>query len=113
VTVGVPDDLHRVSLDEYHRLAEAGVLETAPLVIEVAASSQRRDLVVKPRIYAEAGVPRYWVVDLDARGVVVHTEPAGEAYNSVHVVDASGALEAPELGLPPIAVGELLVAAAP
>ena len=49
---------------------------TAHLVIEVADSSRRIDLVHKPRIYAAAQVPQYWVVDLVDRSVVVHTDPA-------------------------------------
>ena len=48
---------------------------TACLVVEVAASSQRIDLVHKVALYAEAGVPEYWVIDLVAREVVVHRDP--------------------------------------
>jgi Uma2 family endonuclease len=48
---------------------------TAHLVIEVSHSSIRRDLEVKPRAYAGAGVPRYWVIDVATRQVVVHTDP--------------------------------------
>ncbi len=48
---------------------------TAHLVIEVSATSQRTDLAHKPPIYAGAGVPEYWVVDLVRRVVVVHREP--------------------------------------
>ncbi len=35
---------------------------TALLVVEIADSSARYDLVVKSRIYAKAGVPEYWLV---------------------------------------------------
>lgn len=48
---------------------------TAHLAVEVSRSSLRRDLMVKPRIYARAGIPRYWVVDIAAREAVVHTDP--------------------------------------
>lgn len=85
---------------------------TAALVIEVAVSSQRRDLRDKPRIYASAGVPVYWVIDVDAGRAVVHSSPRGEAYERVDVVGPDGELEASHLALPPISVGELLVAAA-
>lgn len=45
------------------------------LVVEVAHSSLRIDLRVKVPIYAAAGVPEVWVVDV-VRGVVhVHREP--------------------------------------
>jgi Uma2 family endonuclease len=84
---------------------------TALLVIEVAVSSQRRDLRTKPRIYARAGVPRYWVVDLDGARAVVHGEPGPEGYGSVEVLGPDGVLAAPELGLPAFALRDVLDAA--
>jgi Uma2 family endonuclease len=51
---------------------------TAHLVIEVAETSHRKDLVVKSRVYAGAGVAQYWVVDLAGHEVVVHTDPVPE-----------------------------------
>jgi Uma2 family endonuclease len=84
---------------------------TAALMIEVAVSSQRRDLRVKPRIYARAGIPLYWVVDLDKRRAVVHSRPSEEGYDSVEVVGPDGELVAEHLGVPPVSVAELLAAA--
>lgn len=55
----------------------------AHVVIEVAVTSQRTDLLHKSRIYARAGIPQYWVVDLPGDRVVVHTDPQGDAYASV------------------------------
>jgi Uma2 family endonuclease len=55
---------------------------TAHLVIEVAETSHRKDLVVKSRIYAGAGVAQYWVVDLPANEVVVHADPVAEDRSS-------------------------------
>ena len=48
---------------------------TAYLVIEVAESSLSKDRIVKSAIYAAAGIPEYWIVDLDARSVEVQREP--------------------------------------
>jgi Uma2 family endonuclease len=84
---------------------------SAALVIEVAVSSQRRDLRHKPPIYAGAGVPDYWVVDLDAGRVVVHGSPRDGAYERTEIVGAGGELVASRLELPPIPVAELLAAA--
>ena len=39
---------------------------TPTLVIEVLSGNRRDDLVLKRRKYALAGVPHYWVVDVDA-----------------------------------------------
>jgi Uma2 family endonuclease len=84
---------------------------TAALIIEVAVSSQRRDLRHKPPIYAGAGVPDYWVVDLDAGRVVVHGSPRDGAYDRVEIMGSGGELVASRLELPPISVAELLAAA--
>lgn len=58
----------------------------AALMVEVADSSLRRDLLVKASIYAEAGVADYWVVDVPAEQVVVHRDPVAGAYQSVERV---------------------------
>jgi Uma2 family endonuclease len=84
---------------------------TAALVIEVAVSSQIRDLGHKPRIYAGAEVPDYWVVDLDAGRVVVHGSPRDGAYELTEIVGAGGELLASRLELSPISVAELLASA--
>lgn len=56
---------------------------TASLVIEVSNTSLRRHLVLKARIYAQAGIPDYWVVDLVHRAVVVHRGPTPSGYSDV------------------------------
>ena len=53
---------------------------SAALVIEVSGTTQRKDLVHKPVIYAAADVEQYWVVDVPRREVVVHTEPGEAGY---------------------------------
>ena len=47
------------------------------LVVEVSDSSLRIDLGVKLALYAAAKIPEYWVVDLAARRLHVHTLPRG------------------------------------
>jgi Uma2 family endonuclease len=47
------------------------------LVVEVANRSLARDTVDKARIYARAGIPCYWVIDLVAGAVEVYTQPSG------------------------------------
>ncbi len=56
---------------------------TATLVIEVSNTSLRRDLGLKARIYAQAGIVEYWVVDVVHRVVVVHRDPAPTGYSDV------------------------------
>lgn len=50
------------------------------LVIEVAESSIRYDRRVKRGLYAGAGVPEYWIVDLEGQRIEVYRSPAGEDY---------------------------------
>ena len=69
---------------------------TAELVVEVAVSSRNRDLKVKPRLYAGAGVSVYWVIDVERGRAVQHTQPQGDEYGRVEIVTE---LTAPHLGL--------------
>jgi len=53
--------------------------EHAELVVEVAISSLAHDRY-KARVYARAGIPRYWLVDVDGGVVLDHTEPGTDGY---------------------------------
>lgn len=57
---------------------------TALLVIEVAVSSQTRDLKTKPAVYAPM-VTEYWVVDLDHGVVITHRDSDGAGYGDVTI----------------------------
>jgi Uma2 family endonuclease len=71
-------------------------LPTAPyLVIEVSDSTIKYDQTVKARLYAEAGVPEYWLVDVRARRVLVHRGPGAEGYASVAEAGEGDALAVP------------------
>jgi len=83
-------------------------------VVEVADSTLRSDRQVKTRIYARAGLPDFWIVNLVDRVVEVHREPGlssdamGWSYRSVEVLMHSAAvipLAAPGAS---IAVADLL-----
>ncbi|RTH24166.1 hypothetical protein CSW38_09350 [Thermus scotoductus] len=54
--------------------------EDALLVIEVADTSLDYDLTVKLPLYAKAGIPEVWVVDLVREKVHVFRKPQGEGY---------------------------------
>jgi Uma2 family endonuclease len=49
--------------------------ERTLLVIEVSDSSLERDRGLKARLYALAGVPEYWIVNLVDQVIEVYTEP--------------------------------------
>ena len=49
------------------------------MVVEVSDSSLGRDQVFEKPIYAKAGIPVYWIVNLIDRRVEVYTDPTGPA----------------------------------
>jgi Uma2 family endonuclease len=50
------------------------------LLIEVADSTLPGDRADKGRIYARAGIPVYWIVNVADRQIEVYTQPSGAAY---------------------------------
>ena len=55
----------------------------ALLIIEVADSSLRKDRRIKGVLYAAAGVPEYWIVNLVDGVFEVHRDPQATGYGSV------------------------------
>ena len=49
------------------------------LVVEVADASLQRDQTTKKRLYAQAGIPAYWIVDLLHSHIEVYSGPSGPA----------------------------------
>jgi Uma2 family endonuclease len=64
----------------------------ALLLVEVAESSLSRDRDIKASIYAENGAAEYWIVDVKARCVWVHTQPKRGTYTSVVKLGRRGTL---------------------
>jgi Uma2 family endonuclease len=69
---------------------------TAVLVVEVAVTSHNVDRGSKTALYARAGVPTYWLVDVPARAVEVRTEPSANGYGRCEVF-YEGALTLPSV----------------
>ena len=53
---------------------------SAHLVVEVAWSSLATDGKLKAGLYAEAGVPEYWLVDVAGKEIEVHRGPSAGRY---------------------------------
>ncbi len=68
--------------------------EKARLIVEVADATLTTDLHTKARLYAMAGIPEYWVVDV--RGGVIHQlwRAESEAYGERREVVFGGMLTA-------------------
>ncbi len=83
---------------------------SAALAIEVAISSRRRDLAVKPRLYARAGVTEYWVIDPEHNVVVVHRDPGADGYDSRVELDPGKTLDGGVVGIGELDVASILAA---
>jgi len=78
------------------------------LIIEVAESSVDYDREVKAPLYAGAGVPEYWLADLNTRQLVGYSDPADGAYRTLRHHSPGESLAPVLLPECPIAVAELL-----
>jgi Uma2 family endonuclease len=50
------------------------------LVVEVADATLATDRGVKMPLYARAGIPEAWLIDLQHALVLVHRDPAADGY---------------------------------
>ena len=66
--------------------------EDTLLIVEVADSSLAYDRSTKLQLYAEAGIPEYWVVDCTAEAVEVHRGPGPEGYRETGRVTGTATL---------------------
>ena len=57
--------------------------EDTVLLIEVAESSLAYDRTTKLRLYAEAGIPEYWIVDCAAESIEIDRTPQPKGYRDV------------------------------
>ena len=55
-------------------------LESVKLLIEVADSTLAQDMGLKAALYAGAGVPEYWVVDVNGRAIHQMWSPEPDGY---------------------------------
>ena len=62
--------------------------ETA-LVVEVSESTYRLDRGLKWRLYASAGIPFYWVVNLAGRQIEICSNPAGRGRTAAYLQSAT------------------------
>jgi len=72
-------DLAVVQLGDYSHVHPASAL----LIVEVADASLRMDRDLKAELYAAAGIPEYWLVDLVGRVVHVYRAAVGRRYTEV------------------------------
>jgi Uma2 family endonuclease len=72
------------------------------LVVEVAETSLAYDRGRKAALYAEAGIPEYWVADTQAEAIEVNREPDGHRYRQS--LRLTGGATASPLAFPDVVV---------
>ncbi len=59
--------------------------EDTLVLIEVSDSSLEKDRTVKLPLYASAGIPKVWIVNLQEQQVERYREPAQDRYTDIHI----------------------------
>src|SRR5262249_9434450 len=67
------------------------------LVIEVGDTSVRFDATVKRDLYARAGVPEYWVLDVPGGSLVVHRQLFDDRYSDVTILSGHAGIAPPSM----------------
>lgn len=86
---------------------------TAELVVEVAVTAHRLDRGAKAILYAQAGVPEYWIIDVPGRALERLTEPVAGRYTHSERHDADATIASAAIPAARVVIGELLPAGAP
>lgn len=96
-SIGLPEsdsapqpDVAWVKAKNYNEQRPAA--EDVLLVIEVADSSLIGDQRVKAGLYAQAGIPEYWIVNIPHWCVECHRDPVGATYQVVKRYDRTETL---------------------
>jgi Uma2 family endonuclease len=84
------------------------LLRCPPLVIEVAVTTHWLDRGKKADLYAAAGIPNYWLVDVPGRAVEVRTQPGAHGYTRCDVYPEGSIVPVPLEGVDGLDVAALL-----
>ena len=79
------------------RFRAAVPVDHVHLVVEVSDTTLADDLGRKRSLYAQAGIPEYWVVDLNARVILQHWQPEDDTFGHSAVVPFGRDLESATL----------------
>ena len=57
--------------------------EDIRLLVEVSSTTLQDDLTTKANLYAHAGIPEYWVLDVENRRLYVHRNPTPTGWGEI------------------------------
>jgi Uma2 family endonuclease len=86
-----PDLVVLVRREDYYRADHPRPADVL-LIVEVAETSLAYDRDVKLPLYARAGIPQVWLVDVTGTVLTVFGEPAGDRYQAVAATGAPAAM---------------------
>ena len=92
----VPRDVARTAISGKVRTYYAGDLLLVAEVISPRSGSEQVDRVRKVREYARAGIPLYWIVDLEPEAKITILTLRGDEYALTAEIRAGQALTASE-----------------
>ena len=82
--------------------------EDVLLVVEVSDTTVRYDSSVKASLYAEAGIPEYWLLDVNKDVLVVRVDPVAGEYRSVQILHRGEAVSPRKLPSTSFTIDEIL-----
>ena len=93
--------------DDYYACAKPTNADTLAIV-EVADSTLRMDRGRKRTVYARAGIPEYWIVNVRAEQIEIHRGPHGGAYPAPRIAKRGDSVSFAAFPDAVFTVGELL-----
>ena len=78
------------------------------LIIEVADTSAAFDSQVKSKLYSKAGIPEYWIMDVQEGCLQVFTEPSSRGYKHIQVLERDDTVKSVSINGLAIEVKELM-----
>jgi Uma2 family endonuclease len=80
---------------------------TALLVVEIAVTSLATDTTIKPALYAAAGVPELWVIDVPGRRLRIFSDPQAGGYAAGETVGTGGRVQPRYVDVPALDLVDL------
>ena len=102
-----PDLAILKSREDFYEVANPGPHDTL-LIVEVSNTSVSYDSNVKASLYAEAGIPEYWQVDIKKEILVVRTDPQDGDYHTVRIYHRGESISPRELSAFTFPVDDIL-----
>lgn len=104
----VQPDILMIHRSRQQIVTRRGIEGSPDLIAEILSpGSRKRDKMTKPAIYAEHGVPEYWIVDAEARSLEQYRLSESGRYDLIQVYEGHDVVTSDRLPCVSFEVGEL------